>query len=381
MNIAEFNRCANCGACVNICPCDAITVEADGLFYAPKVDTSVCVDCSRCVQVCPVNQVFEGKKPMSAFAGWHKEKQIVLASSSGGVFYGLAQSVISKGGVVFSAVYSDDCKTIRFASSDDVPLESMMKSKYVESLVGLSFRRIRGALEAGRKVLFCGTPCQCAGLDRFLGREYDSLLICDFVCGGLPSHKIYQAYLNDLEDKYSSAVQSVDFRPKTYGWKRYALRIRFANGKERIRLGTEDPYLSSFLHGKYTVRDYCLDCKFPVCHASDLTIADFWLHEKLSDLRQKNGISLILCNTTKGKRALDSICGQYELTELDVEAASYNNHVQVSEKRKQNHDAFLECYHHNGLEAAFKTFSPATIQSKTKDWIVRTLSRKRRSSS
>ena len=236
MNIATLDRCANCGACVNICPCDAIIVEADGLFYTPKVDANVCVDCARCVQVCPVNQSFEGNRPISAFAGWHKEKQIVLASSSGGVFYGLAQSVIAESGVVYSAAYSDDCKTVVFASSDDVPLRSMMKSKYVESLVGPSFRLIRGALEAGRKVLFCGTPCQCAGLRLFLGREYDSLLICDFACGGLPSHKIYEVYLKNLEEKYRSPVQSVDFRPKTHGWKRYALRIQFANGKERIRL-------------------------------------------------------------------------------------------------------------------------------------------------
>ena len=116
---------------------------------------------------------------------------------------------------------------------------------------------------------------------------------------------------------------------------------------------------------------------FPACRASDLTIADFWLHEKLSSLRNENGISLIVCNTAKGERAVDAIRGQYELAELDVEAASYNNHIQASEKRKRNHDAFLECYRKEGLEAAFLTFSPASIQSKTKDWLVRTLLRKK----
>ena len=379
MNITAFKQCSNCGACSNICPRDAISIAEDGLFYAPRVDADLCIDCSRCVQVCPVNQTFAGNKPISACAGWHKEERVVLGSSSGGVFYGLAQSVISAGGVVFSAVYADDCKTVRIVSSDDTPLEAMMKSKYTESLVGLSFRRVRDALETGRSVLFCATPCQCAGLHQFLGRDCEGLLICDFVCGGLPSHQIYQTYLSDLERRYGSAVQSVDFRPKTHGWKRYVMRLRFANGKERIRLGTEDPYLSSFLHGKYTVRDYCLNCKFPECHASDLTIADFWLHEKLSNLRHEDGISLILCNTAKGERAIDSIREQYELAELDVEAASYNNHVQTSEKRRQNHDAFLECYRKEGLEAAFQSFSPASVQSKTKDWLVRTLFQKKRS--
>lgn len=380
MNITSFAQCANCGACCNVCPRDAIRVDSDGLFYDPKVDASLCIDCSRCVEVCPVNGTFEGNEPRSACAGWHEQEQIVLGSSSGGAFYGLGQSVLAEGGVVFSAVYDDDCKTVRLASSDDVPIERMMKSKYVESLVGLSFRGVRRALEDGRRVLFCAAPCQCAGLRSYLDRDYDDLLICDFACGGMPSHQIYQTYLHALEEQYGAAVQSVDFRPKTHGWKRYALRIRFSNGKERLRLGTEDAYLGSFLHGKRTVRDYCLDCKFAACRASDITIADFWLHEKLSSLRNENGISLILCNTAKGERAVDALRAQFRLEALDVEAASYNNRVEASDQQKHNRAVFLSAYRESGLEAAFRKTSPPSVKSQLKDWAVRQFLPKRRKS-
>lgn len=378
MNISDFQKCANCGACYNICPKGAISVKTDGMFYTPTVDLARCVDCSRCVGVCPVNQAFEGNEPIYACAGWHKDDHIVLDSSSGGVFYGLAQAVLSAGGVVFAAVYSDDCKTVAFASSDDVSLHKMLKSKYVESLVGLSFQRIKRELEAGRKVLFCGTPCQVAGLHHYLGKDYESLVTCDFACGGLPSHAIYQSYLRDLESKYCSPVQSVDFRPKTHGWKRYVLRIGFANGKEHLRLGTEDPYLRSFLHGKYTVRDYCLECKFPECHASDITIADFWLHEKLSSLKHEDGISLLLCNTPKGQRAVEALKDAFELTELDVEKASYNNRVQISEEKKAKHDAFLRRYEEKGLQTACSEFLPLSPKAKVKNWITRRFFRKRK---
>jgi coenzyme F420-reducing hydrogenase beta subunit len=381
MNISNFEKCSHCGACYNICPKDAISVRTDGLFYVPEVDVGKCIDCSLCARVCPVNQEFEGRKPISAYGGWHKDSGVVLDSSSGGVFYGLAQAVLEAGGAVFAAVYGNDCKTVEFASSDDIPLQNMLRSKYVESLVGDSFRRVKEALTDGRQVLFCGTPCQVAGLHRYLGREYDSLLTCDFACGGLPSHAIYQAYLNDLEKKYRAPVQSVNFRPKTHGWKRHAIRVEFQNGKEHLRLGSEDPYLNSFLHGKLSVRDYCHECKFPECHASDITVADFWLHEKLSSLRHEDGISLILCNSPKGEQAVKALRNSFELTELNVEKASYNNRVQVSEKKKNKRDAFLLRYEEKGLQAAYDEFLPRSPKVKAKNWVIRKLFRKRKGSS
>lgn len=371
MNISNFQQCSNCGACYSICPQGAITVKEDRLFYVPTVDASLCVECSLCTKVCPVNRTFEGNKPIYACGGWHKDSNIVLSSSSGGVFYGIAKNVISHGGVVFSAAYSDDCRTVRFVSSDDVRLDEMMKSKYVESLVGDSFKRVRYELDSGRYVLFCGTPCQVAGLKSYLEEEYERLITCDFACGGLPSHTIYKEHLSFLEKKYRSKAESVDFRPKSHGWKRYAVKIKFKNGKEYLRLGTEDPYLKSFLYGKLTVRDYCMDCKFSECHASDISIADFWLHDKFSSLKNKNGISLVLCNTPKGKKTIELLKEEYVFSELDTEVASYNNKVQISEKRKENRKLFLDRYKKDGFEGAKRVFLRNSTKEKIRNWIVR----------
>ena len=187
--------------------------------------------------------------------------------------------------------------------------------------------------------------------------------------------------MSGLEKKYRAKAESVDFRPKTHGWKRYALRIRFENGREYLRLATEDPYLRSFLYGKYTVRDYCMDCKFPECHASDLTIADFWLYEKLSSLRNDQGISLILCNTPKGKQALDGLREQYIFADLDTDEAVYNNRVQIaSERKKSNRKAFLHLYEKNGLHSAYREFFPHSIKQSMKNLAIRHCCRKRGSS-
>lgn len=379
MSIQRFQKCANCGACYNSCPTDAITISGDDLFYMPVVNSELCIDCSLCSKICPANQENETKLPTYACAGWNKDEDVVLCSSSGGVFYGLAQSVIARNGVVFGAVYTDDCKQVEFASTDQVPLKRFLKSKYVESLVGLSFRKIKEELGKQRLVLVCGTPCQIAGLNAFLGKTYENLITCDFACGGLPSHSVYQAHLEGLERKYCSAVNTVDFRPKTHGWKRYAIQVTFQNGKKYNRLGTEDDYLRSFLYGKYTVRDYCLECKFADSHVSDITIADFWLHNKISNLMHENGISLILCNTTKGKELLDQISKYYYFEELDIEKASYNNkRVEASELQKKKHADFLKVYKEKGLSAACNTYLRNSAKTRLKNWIFRMVFRVRK---
>ena len=378
MNISEFQKCTNCGACSNLCPHGAITIAEDGQFYKPVVDESKCTHCGLCSNRCPVNGSSVSFAPIYACAGWHNTEQVVLDSSSGGVFHGLADYVSAQGGIVFGAAYTEDYREVRLMSSDEVGLARLRKSKYVESLVGTAFAQIKTALAKGRMVLFCGTPCQVAGLYAFLGKRPEGLITCDFACGGLPSHKIYQAYLQGLERKYGAPVVTMDFRPKTHGWRRYAVLAKFKNGRVYNRLGTEDPYLKSFLYGKYTVRDDCLDCKFSDQHAADITIADFWLNTKLSDMVNPNGVSLLLCNTPSGKQAVEAIREQYTFRELPIADASYNHKKTVAaSQERERHDAFIRLCAEKGLDAACKQYLPVSAKNRWKNCIRRILCKSR----
>jgi Fe-S-cluster-containing hydrogenase component 2 len=47
----DAEKCTGCGACVQVCSVDAITMENDRAV----VDGQKCIDCGVCVPECPVN--------------------------------------------------------------------------------------------------------------------------------------------------------------------------------------------------------------------------------------------------------------------------------------------------------------------------------------
>lgn len=350
-----YEDCANCGACYNICPTEAISVVENDIFYNLRIDSDKCISCGKCLTICPVNKFLPKQNLISAVGAYSQDEGIIKKSSSGGVFYLLAEYILANDGVVFGAAFCDDYKTVKIKSTDEVSLEELLRSKYVESLVGNSFLKVKQNLEKGRLVLFCGCPCQVAGLKNFLNKDYDNLYTCDFSCGGLPSHKMYNEHLTLLENKYKTKITNVCFRPKTYGWSTHAIKIEFANGKVYNSLSINDPYFSAYIHKHFNVRDDCLKCKFANNHYSDIILADFWLYRKLSDFKENQGISLVITNSQKGEILLNHIKEKLVYKDLELGKSSYNMKEptytdEFFALRKQ----FVELYKQKGLTVAAK---------------------------
>ena len=134
--VREWNTCTNCGACYNICPHNAITVEQDGLFYQPVIEEDKCVDCGICKTVCPVEKEHPVPALKGAWWGAHRDNSVVRTSSSGGAFSALAEFVLAQNGVVFGAAFSEDGRSVHMKSTEEVGMEALKRSKYVESQVG-----------------------------------------------------------------------------------------------------------------------------------------------------------------------------------------------------------------------------------------------------
>lgn len=301
--------CSGCGSCLHRCPKRCITMQADseGFLY-PRVDEAACIDCSLCVKVCHEQHPYDEQRPQEVFAAINKDEPTRLASSSGGIFYLLAEKAIAAGGVVFGAKFDDDWQVyITYAESLE-GVRPFMGSKYVQARTGSSYKDAERFLKEGRQVLYSGTPCQIAGLRHFLRKDYDNLTAVDFVCHGVPSPKVWGRYLAEVVDA-AKHVCGIQFRNKQNGWKRFHFSLKYNEHGKTAELSSfhgENHYMRAFLTDMI-LRPSCHNCQAKAGRShSDITIADYWgISEEHPGMDDDKGTGLVMVNTAKGKDALD----------------------------------------------------------------------------
>lgn len=319
IDIKEKKDCCGCGACVQRCPksCISMLEDNEGFLY-PEVNKEICIDCGLCEKVCPVINQSKERKPFAVYAVRHKDEQIRLASSSGGAFTAIAESVIDEGGVVFGARFDMDWSVIHGYTETKEGLAAFRGSKYVQSRIGECYKNAEAFLKAGRKVLFSGTPCQIAGLKRFLRKDYDNLLTVDFICHGVPSPGVWREYLKEEiahqcggknsvlphpKDKLGDVIiENISFRDKQLGWKKYSFSLTFSMldgyGLRNTVLLSEPLNKNIFLRG-FSADLYLRPC----CHAcpakkfksgSEVTIGDCWgIHNIMPGIDDDRGVSVL----------------------------------------------------------------------------------------
>lgn len=343
--------CCGCTACANICPKQCIRMEEDneGFLY-PITDTSMCINCNACNNVCPILNNKAVRIPLQCYAAKNIDAEILLQSSSGGVFSVLAEYVLNKGGVVFGARWEED-KVIHDCVESTTPsapqnfqemIAPFRGSKYVQSELRDTFKQAQQFLRDGRLVLFTGTPCEIGGLKSFLRRDYSNLIAVDIACHGAPSPKVLSLYIQELKSRYKVPSIEIDFRNKATGWKHYRFSAKF-NGKELFnQLGREENiFMRGFLSELYS-RPSCHYCSFKSFRSqSDITLADFWGIEKIKpNWDYKNGVSLVTINSFRGAEVINS--SNLKLIPVDYESAiSYNGSMLHSEEPHPKRDLFF----------------------------------------
>ena len=326
----RMDDCVGCSACVNECPKKCLTMKknSEGFNY-PEYDKSQCINCHRCEQVCPINKEFQKNFPIQTLAVINKNENIRLKSSSGGVFYSLANNFLEDGGIVYGAAFDDDysVKHIRVAPKEKNNLYRLMGAKYSESKIGDNYIKIKSDLKENKKVLFSGTPCQISGLYSYLGVTYENLFTIDIICHGVPSPKVWRSYLNGIIKKNNQTLTNVNFRAKDTGWSKYKYSIKYEFGNKYI---LEENGTSPFLHGMtkdYFLRPSCYRCYFKGhYHQGDLTIGDFWgIWNIAPEIDDNKGVSALIVNSYKGQNLVNAIDDSLEIYEFTLQQIkSYN---------------------------------------------------------
>ena len=305
--ISIDNKCIGCGACKDKCPIDCISIIRKDGQYIPVIDEKKCVDCKQCENVCVAIHASSVNchRTKRTYYGYAKAEDKRIASSSGGIFYSIAEKFILDGGTVIGAAY-DDCFNVHHIVVNNLEDLSLIRgSKYVESNLQSVFKVTEKILNNGEKVLFSGLPCQVGAIKLYLGKEYENLFCCEVFCHGVPRSGIFAAYINEVEKKYG-LVHGFNFRSKHYGWSKPAYEID-TESKKIIEQHKNNIYHLMF-GAHVSLRDSCYECQFRKYErAADISLGDFWgIENYYPNVITNRGVSAIMINTEKGQALLKS---------------------------------------------------------------------------
>ena len=364
IEITDKRNCIGCGACVNACPHQIITMKEDdeGFIY-PVIDKERCVDCHRCEKSCPMlKERSEISKSHSGFpqfyAGQLKNKADLLEVSSGGAFWAFSQMVIDEGGVVYGAVQKDVDHIYHIRALNVIDIKRIRRSKYFQSDIGTTFQQANNDLKKGMLVLFSGTGCQIAGLKAYLNKDYDNLITVEVVCHGVPSYKVWKAYRREKEEREGKRMIDLVFRDKSAGWSHNQYKITYEGGSVEKELSMKQLFHAGYLNGLF-YRPSCGSCKFAsLPRVADITLADYWKYKgRFREQEDDLGISLISINNEKGSSflQLSSKYLDFELSGREQALASCR-HFDEHPVANINRSAFFELFFKKGYYAAAKKY-------------------------
>lgn len=358
-------NCTGCGACLNVCPKQAIGMQQNEKgFYNPVINEEICIKCGLCNKVCPINNYkSENIEHPTVYAFQNQDKDILFKCASGGAFASIAKYVIKNNGIVYGVVYDENMKVCHSRTDNLKYLEKMYSSKYVQSDTKDTYKLTKVDLENGRLVLYSGTPCQIAGLKSFLRKDYENLITVDIVCHGVPSPLVFELYKKEISKFNDDKILNIDFRNKNNGWNPYNIEIKTIKSTF-VEKANKNDYFKLFL-SNLNINSSCNACQFnKLPRTADLSLADFWgVDEYDKNLNDNRGLSIILLNNTKGIELLKHLSAKEILKEIPLEYVILcnKNICSSSTPHKNREKFFIDIKNGKSLKQCVKKYAAVPI--------------------
>lgn len=290
--VCQTDSCAGCMLCRDVCPNGAICVHTGIYAYNAEIDREKCSGCGMCRRLCPQNNPVEFRGPAAWYQGWSADPAIRAMGSSGGLATAVAKGFIARGGEVCTCVFERGNFVFRFFD-DPKELSAAAGSKYVKSDPSGVYMALADRLDRGKKVLLIALPCQIAAARRSVGDR--DLYTVDLICHGTPAPQMLRTFFAQRGVAIEELLD-VRFRVKD--------SFNLSDGYKAVEPRITDEYTYAFLKGM-TYTENCYHCPYArLERVSDLTLGDCWGSLLPKDERDK-GISLILCQTEKGRELLE----------------------------------------------------------------------------
>lgn len=286
-----------------------------------------------------------------------------MSSRSGGIFPALSDTILEEQGVVYGCILNEKFEAVHVRADNKTERDKMCGSKYVQSKMGDTYKKVKLDLQSDKKELFSGTSCQVAGLKAFLGKEYDNLLCVDIVCHGVPSLKVWKKYIRWQESRNHAKVIEVNFRnKKDFGWREHVERLRFDNNK------VVDAWIFKTLFSSNVIlRPSCYKCLYKsIMHPGDITIADYWGIEKAAlEFDDNKGVSLVLINNQNGENEFEKVKDRVKWKQTKIEDSMQPALIKPFE-RPENREKFWQDFENDTFDSIAKEYGGYTFSNKIK---------------
>lgn len=358
------NKCCACKTCEQICSVNAISFKRDTDGYEQVcVDESLCIECGICEKVCPILNVRKPEKkdmPLLCGAALSKDDSLKEEGSSGGLFGVFAKHIINGNGVVYGAAFDKYLQLRTSRAKNQEELFPLYKSKYLLCDTNNSFHQIKNDLKSGISVLYCSTPCQIAGLQSFLKKDYDNLICVEFACHGVGNQAQFNQSINYLEKRKKIKIEHFEFRHKINdaASSHYFQYDYYKNGNTCKRSGLYMfmPYYNAYCK-QWVSREICYQCPYATGERNaDITIGDFHTIGKFHpEINRFKGVSMFLCNTEKGISLFNAIKEKIEFFPMSWETIKDENRFSGGGVVPLERELFLNCIRKKGFDKAVKT--------------------------
>ena len=309
------NYCSGCGACAASCPVGAINIEMNKEgFWHYKINKNKCINCGLCKKVCPFVKLDTSyiRNCIKFYSFKACNNQVLSRSSSGGAGYIISSYLNSHNYYVCGCTYNNETDLAEHIIIEPNNVEKLCKlqgSKYLQSF---SYDALNKCIEIGKKnkVLFIGTPCQVAGLDKItkIKRIRENFILVDLICHGIPSTNLWSKYLYEIINKYPILKKNhnVIMRDGRLTKRNKFMQMTILDEKNEIiyKKHQEKDLFYAFFNDGTCYDSSCFECPYRTKCSADIRIGDYWGNKYKDDC---SGISMVTVMTDNGLSLLNNI--------------------------------------------------------------------------
>jgi len=371
--------CVGCGACIGICPKEAISSTEIKGYASINIDVSKCAQCGLCVKICPINSHLNTPEPpkkensnIKIFTGHATDTETRYHGASGGIVTALLTYLLEIGevdGVLAAKIHGKE--VIPQLVTNVKNLKDTQGSIYFPTFSLKLMRKLRN-IEGSYAVV--GLPCQIDALKKlteigFLPQDRIKYFL------GLKCYHVnapwYLTYM--IKKMLKISVDDVyQVSARRYGWPgRVLVKTRKGNNviphfyNRKTGIGLWNPL--ALLH--LTAQLGCLLCTNHENINADITFGDAWIPKIVE--KDKIGSSLIITRTERGtelikkaesagKIIVKTIKREQEYPQSNKELKNYNEALRMLIK-----EGFTKTIQRKNIASIFTSITHLTFTSNT----------------